>query len=483
MSIELIGRLIVFDDTQANVEANDGGLGEIRFARRTEDNVLGFSLDDGDTWLWTTGSGGGVTLPDPTDPTVFYNGAGEWAVPDSSGSGNGVVSDPPVNIALVSLGASATASSGSDPAHPIDDTDWPNIGWESAEQMVGEWIKIDLGSSKNIAEFTIDQDPWSDNYALEFDVEYSNDDSTWSLAAHIVYSYAYWSTYSRLPTAHSGRYWRFTATVAPSTPVQTWIISKLELLEKSSSGIDMSAYIRNPMTYIGDLIFGGGGGAPNALAKGTDGKVLTMDTGVPAWRTPTSGSGSGSGDVVGPSSAVDGHLAVFDSTTGKLIKDGGVAPVQTKVAFVKRTTNAAGGSAYAVSNGSWAAIDATNLSLTVAAVAGDILGIGVNGEWGGENHYGELTAATIVSSSPVNYIDTGTGTPGTSGVMGWTDIGDSVAPGAGQNITGEWLYTIQAGDISGGNVTVRLYGYAYGTKNIMCMAGYPLQFYVKNYGH
>lgn len=36
---------------------------------------------------------------------------------------------------------------------------------------------------------------------------------------------------------------------------------------------------------------------------------------------------AGSGDVVGPSSATDGNLAVFDSTTGKLIKDGGAVPV------------------------------------------------------------------------------------------------------------------------------------------------------------
>jgi len=33
---------------------------------------------------------------------------------------------------------------------------------------------------------------------------------------------------------------------------------------------------------------------------------------------------SGGGDVVGPSSAVDNHVAVFDGATGKLIKDGGV---------------------------------------------------------------------------------------------------------------------------------------------------------------
>lgn len=41
------------------------------------------------------------------------------------------------------------------------------------------------------------------------------------------------------------------------------------------------------------------------------------------WDTP---SGSGSGDVVGPGSAVSGNLAVFDGTTGKLIADGGPVP-------------------------------------------------------------------------------------------------------------------------------------------------------------
>lgn len=34
-------------------------------------------------------------------------------------------------------------------------------------------------------------------------------------------------------------------------------------------------------------------------------------------------SGGGSGDVVGPASSVDSHVALFDGTTGKLLKDGG----------------------------------------------------------------------------------------------------------------------------------------------------------------
>lgn len=40
----------------------------------------------------------------------------------------------------------------------------------------------------------------------------------------------------------------------------------------------------------------------------------------------TNGAGGGSGDVVGPLSAVDGNLAVFDGTSGMLIKDGGPSP-------------------------------------------------------------------------------------------------------------------------------------------------------------
>jgi hypothetical protein len=36
--------------------------------------------------------------------------------------------------------------------------------------------------------------------------------------------------------------------------------------------------------------------------------------------------GGGSGNVVGPASAVDGNIAVFDGTTGKIIRDGGATP-------------------------------------------------------------------------------------------------------------------------------------------------------------
>lgn len=69
--------------------------------------------------------------------------------------------------------------------------------------------------------------------------------------------------------------------------------------------------------------------APSALTPGTnDGTVylsiapVPFTVGTDAITFSAIGT-AGSGDVVGPSSAVDGNVTLFDGTTGKLIKDGG----------------------------------------------------------------------------------------------------------------------------------------------------------------
>ena len=53
--------------------------------------------------------------------------------------------------------------------------------------------------------------------------------------------------------------------------------------------------------------------------------ITTPSTGrlTEPWAMYFSRLGAGSGDVVGPSVGVDGDIALFDGTTGKLIKDGG----------------------------------------------------------------------------------------------------------------------------------------------------------------
>ena len=51
--------------------------------------------------------------------------------------------------------------------------------------------------------------------------------------------------------------------------------------------------------------------------------------------------GNLSGAVSGPSSASDGHLAVFDGTSGKVLKDGGAVPVQAQADWNQSDSTAA----------------------------------------------------------------------------------------------------------------------------------------------
>jgi hypothetical protein len=60
---------------------------------------------------------------------------------------------------------------------------------------------------------------------------------------------------------------------------------------------------------------GGGSGGSLPDQTGNSGKFLTTNGTDASWGTPT-----GSGDVVGPASSVDSELALFNSTTGKIIK-------------------------------------------------------------------------------------------------------------------------------------------------------------------
>lgn len=72
------------------------------------------------------------------------------------------------------------------------------------------------------------------------------------------------------------------------------------------------------------LVAPGGGGAFSPLDPPADGQALkgspTSDLGM-EWVNTLPGEG----DVVGPASATNGNLVAYDGTTGKLVKDSGVA--------------------------------------------------------------------------------------------------------------------------------------------------------------
>lgn len=70
--------------------------------------------------------------------------------------------------------------------------------------------------------------------------------------------------------------------------------------------------------------------ASRLIGRGSDGgagnpEEITLGTGLTMTGTTLSAPGGGTGDVVGPASAVNNNVAVFDGTTGKLLKDSGAS--------------------------------------------------------------------------------------------------------------------------------------------------------------
>lgn len=113
-----------------------------------------------------------------------------------------------------------------------------------------------------------------------------------------------------------------------------------------------------------------------------------------------------------------------------------------------RYRSEAGGN-FTLNSTSWTNVD-TGTDLVVPAQAGDVLEVGINViHDSGTTAY--LDVATIVSGSPVNFVSGGGGTSGEQGLVGWRCETGITSP-----ISGVAQYVVQTGDISGGNVTLRL---------------------------
>lgn len=82
-------------------------------------------------------------------------------------------------------------------------------------------------------------------------------------------------------------YWRLYSVVAGAETVTSWSdVRAMGAFQGSAPGGGMT----NPMTTAGDMIVGGTSGTPLRLASGSDGQILTIVSGAPAW-----GSASGGG--------------------------------------------------------------------------------------------------------------------------------------------------------------------------------------------
>lgn len=95
-------------------------------------------------------------------------------------------------------------------------------------------------------------------------------------------------------------------------------------------------------------------------------------------------SGGGSGDVMGPASSVDDHIATFDGTTGKLIQDGGYTVPQLRlqsiiVACSDEVTALTVGTAKVTFRMPYAfTLTAVRASLTTAQASGSIFTVDIN---------------------------------------------------------------------------------------------------------
>lgn len=144
---------------------------------------------------------------------------------------------------------------------------------------------------------------------------------------------------------------------------------------------------------------------------------------------------------------------------------------------MKATPRTAGNIAVVSTAGVWTVVDTGTDIVVPGVTAGDQLAIFGNFITDATTNLNGLDVATIVSGAVVNYVSSGTGTPLAEGL-------NSLYPhGNGFQVNQPAIYTVQAGDISGGSVTLRLYYLASGAANIYGSAAHPLAWSVVNFRH
>ena len=99
----------------------------------------------------------------------------------------------------------------------------------------------------------------------------------------------------------------------------------------------------------------------------------------------------------------------------------------------------------------WANVD-TAMDLTLAADAGDIIEVAASGLWGNENVTGYLDVVTLVGSTVTNsFAENGAVSASSGGITAWRIDGTII-----RSFGGSYFYKLVSGDVSGGNVTLRL---------------------------
>lgn len=120
-------------------------------------------------------------------------------------------------------------------------------------------------------------------------------------------------------------------------------------------------------------------------ATPANGDVLTWNDSAGAWEPAAGGGGGGgSGDVVGPASSTDNRVALFDGTSGKLLKQAGKTFNESRiqsiiVACSDESTNLTTGTAKATFRMPYAfTLTQVRASLSAAQASGSIFTVDIN---------------------------------------------------------------------------------------------------------
>lgn len=115
-------------------------------------------------------------------------------------------------------------------------------------------------------------------------------------------------------------------TNATGLPLTTGVTGTLPIANGGTGATTKAAAFDalSPMTASGDIIYGGTSGTGTVLAKGTNGQVLTLASGVPSWATPAGVTSIG---AISASSTANGasitsgvlNLAPADGTNGGVV--------------------------------------------------------------------------------------------------------------------------------------------------------------------